>query len=142
MTQNPFDPAAGGGNPLGGLDMGALLQQAQAMQEQLVSAQAELEQTEVDGRSGGITVTVSGSGELKGVTIPVGSFDGADAESVADLGDLVVAAYRDARAEADKLAAEKLGPLAGGLGGLGGEGFGGPGEGGLPGLPGGGKLGF
>ena len=54
-------------------------------------------------------------------------------------GDLVVAAYRDARAQADRLAAEKLGPLAGGLGGLGGGGFG---DGGLPGLPGGGKLGF
>lgn len=134
MSQNPFDAA--GDNPLGGgLDMNALLQQAQAMQEQLVSAQAELEQAEVQGTSAGITVTVTGAGEVRGVAIPAGSFDGNDEESLADLGDLIVAAFRDARAQADKLASEKLGPLAGGLGGLGGEG-------GLPGLPGGGKIGF
>ena len=40
--------------------------------------------------------------------------------SLADLGDLVVAAYRDAKTRADALAADKLGPLSGGLGGLGG----------------------
>lgn len=136
MTQD-FNP----GNPMGGLDMGALLQQAQAMQEQLVAAQAELDSAEVQGSAGGVQVTVTGAGELTGVQVPTGTFDGSDADSVADLGDLVVAAYRDARAQADKLAAEKLGPLAGGLGGLGGDGFGG-GEGGFPGLPGGGKLGF
>lgn len=136
MTQNPFDPAAGG-NPLGGLDMGAILQQAQAMQEQLAVTQAELKEAELQGTSAGVTVTVSGEGELKGVTIPAGTFDGNDAESLADLGDLIIAAFRDARAKSDKLAEEKLGPLAGGLGGLGGGD-----EGGLPGLPGGGKLGF
>lgn len=137
MTQNPFDPA--GGNPLGGggLDMNALLQQAQAMQEQFVAAQAELEQATVEGSAAGVTVTVRGTGELTGVSIRPGSFDGSDEESLTDLGDLVVAAYRDARAEADKLAAEKLGPLAGGLGGLSGPG---DGPGGAPGLPGG--LGF
>lgn len=136
MTQNPFDQAGGGG-----LDMGALLQQAQAMQEQLVSAQAELEAAEVQGSAAGVSVTVTGAGELTGVRVAPGTFDGADEESLSDLGDLVVAAYRDARAQADRLAAEKLGPLAGGLGGLGGGGFG-DGDGGLPGLPGGGKLGF
>jgi nucleoid-associated protein EbfC len=45
------------------------------------------------------------------------SFDPADTE---DLEDLIVAAYRDGKAKAEALAAEKLGPLAGGLGGLGG----------------------
>ncbi|MDF9717928.1 YbaB/EbfC family nucleoid-associated protein [Nocardioides sp. ChNu-153] len=136
MSQNPFDPA-GGGNPMGGLDMGALLQQAQAMQEQLVAAQAELEQAEVTGTAMGVNAVVTGAGELRGVTIPAGTFDGGDAESLEDLGDAIVAAYRDARAQADQLAAEKLGPLAGGLGGLGA-----PGQepGSTPGLPGG--IGF
>ena len=57
------------------------------------------------------------------------------AEALADLGDMVVAAYRDAKARADAMATEALGPLAGGL--PGGE----PGDlpGGL-GLPG--QLGF
>ena len=80
MSQNPFDPAGGlpGG---GGFDMGALLQQAQQMQEQLVAAQAELEEAEVDGSAGGVTVRVSGSGELKGVVIPPGVQIGVDQEA-------------------------------------------------------------
>ncbi|WP_447644387.1 YbaB/EbfC family nucleoid-associated protein [Nocardioides zeae] len=138
MSQNPFDQAGGLPGGGGGFDMGALLQQAQQMQEQLVAAQAELEEAEVDGSAGGITVRVSGSGELKGVVIPPSAVDAADPDSLSDLGDLIVAAYRDARTQADRMAAEKLGPLAGGLGGFGGP-EGGP-QGGAPGLPGG--IGF
>ena len=56
--------------------MGALLQQAQAMQEQLMAAQAELEQSTVEGTAGGlVTVTVSGTGELSKVDVKTGSFD-------------------------------------------------------------------
>ena len=69
------------------------------------------------------------TGELVGVSIKKGSFDPEDTE---DLEDLIVAAYRDAKAQADALASEKLGPLAGGLG----EDLPGPGA------PGGGQLGF
>ena len=109
------------GNPFGegGLDMNALLQQAQQMQEQLMSAQAELATATVDGTAGGglVSVTVNGTGEVVGVQVKAGSFDGQDPDSLADLGDLVVAAYRDGKAKADELAAEKLGPMAGGLGG-------------------------
>jgi DNA-binding YbaB/EbfC family protein len=120
-------------NPFGGFDMNALLQQAQQMQQQMVSAQEELADARVDGTVGDglVTVTVSGTGELVGVKIKKDSFDPADPE---DLEDLIVAAFRDARAKADALAAEAMGPLAGGLGGL----AGGQGEGG----PGGAPLGF
>ncbi|MCW2836310.1 MAG: hypothetical protein JWQ15_424, partial [Marmoricola sp.] len=58
------------------------------------------------------------------------SFDGTDVDSLADLGDLVVAAYRDAKTQVDALAARALGPLAGGMDDLGGGlpgGLGGPG---------------
>jgi len=100
----------------GGFDMNALLQQAQQMQEQIVAAQAELSVTEVDGTAGGglVTVTVNGTGELVNVAIKAGSFDPDDTE---DLADLIVAAYRDAKTQADALATEKLGPMAGGFGG-------------------------
>jgi nucleoid-associated protein EbfC len=127
MSQNPFDALGGGG-----FDMNALLQQAQAMQDQLVAAQEQLQETEVEGSAGGVTVTVNGTGELRKVDVKPGSFDGNDAEDLGDLGDLVVAAYRDAKAKADQLASDTLGPLAGGMGGAGG------------GLPGGapGQLGF
>jgi DNA-binding YbaB/EbfC family protein len=123
-------------NPFGegGFDMNALLQQAQQMQEQVLSAQAELAETSVDGTvaDGLVTVTVSGTGDLVAVKIRAGSFDPDDTE---DLEDLIVAAYRDARAKADELASQAMGPLAGGLGGaLGGDQPGTPGSPGSPGL--------
>ena len=115
MTDNPF----GGLGGEGGFDMGALLEQAQAMQAQLQDAQAELARSEVRGTvaGGSVSVTISGIGDLLGVDIKAGEFDGSDADQLADLGDMIVAAFRDAKAQADALASAKLGPLAGGLGG-------------------------
>src|SRR6478736_939126 len=111
MSQNPFEALGGGG-----FDMNALLQQAQQMQEQLASAQARLADTIVDGTvaGGAVTVKVNGVGELTGVEIRAGGFDGGNADDLADLGDMIVAAYRDAKAQADALAGEALGPLTGG----------------------------
>jgi DNA-binding protein YbaB len=126
MTNDPS-------NPMGGFDLGAMLEQAQQMQAQLMSAQAELAGKTVEGDAGGVKVTVSGTGELVGVAVPTGSFDGNDEESMSDLGDLVVAAFRDAKAKADALASAALGPLAGGLGGDLGGGLGGL-TGGSPGV--------
>jgi DNA-binding YbaB/EbfC family protein len=113
MSQNPFEALGGGG-----FDMNALLQQAQQMQEQLASAQAQLADTVVDGTvaGGAVTVQVNGVGELVGVEIKTGGFDGGNADDLSDLGDMIVAAYRDAKAQADALAGEALGPLAGGGG--------------------------
>ena len=111
MSQNPFEALGGGG-----FDMNALLQQAQQMQEQLASAQARLADTIVDGTvaGGAVTVQVNGVGELVGVEIKAGGFDGGDADDLSDLSDMIVAAYRDAKAQADALATEALGPMAGG----------------------------
>ena len=71
---------------------------------------------------GAVTVTVNGVGELVGVEIKAGGFDGSDPDDLADLSDMIVAAYRDAKAQADTMASDTLGPLAGGGGipGLGG----------------------
>ena len=111
-NQNPFGE--------GGFDLNSLLQQAQQMQEQMVSAQQELAATTVDGTVGDglVTVTVNGTGELVGVKIRKDSFDPAEPE---DLEDLIVAAFRDAKTKAEALAQQTLGPLAGGLGDLGGD---------------------
>jgi|SRR5688572_14584974 DNA-binding YbaB/EbfC family protein len=125
MTQDPFaglgDSLGGGG---GGLDINALMQQAQQMQEQLERAQAQLADARVEGTvaGGAVTVTVNGVGELVGVQVKAGGFDGSDPDDLADLGDMIVAAYRDAKGQADGLASDALGPLAGGGGlpGLGG----------------------
>lgn len=114
MTQNPFDALGGAG----GFDMNALMQQAQQMQAQLEQAQARLHDEEVRGEvaGGAVAVTVNGVGELRGVDIKPGVFDLDDAESMEEVGDLIVAAYRDAKTKADELAAQALGPLAGGGG--------------------------
>ena len=97
--------------------MSALLAQAQQLQEQLVAAQASLAETQVSGSaaSGLVTATVTGTGELVSVVIKPEACDPDDAET---LGDMVVAAVRDATHSAEQLAAEQLGPLAGGLGGM------------------------
>jgi DNA-binding YbaB/EbfC family protein len=112
MTDNPFEALGGGG----GFDLQGLLQQAQQMQEQLESAQEQLADARVDGTagSGAVTVTVNGIGELQSVTIKAGTFDGSSDDDLSDLGDLVVAAYRDAKAQADAMASNALGPLASG----------------------------
>lgn len=104
-------------------DMSQLLQQAQQMQQQLMAAQAEIAATEVTGTAGGglVTATVTGSGEVVGLTIDPKVVDPDDVET---LQDLVIGALADASRAAAEVASQKLGPLAGLAGG------------GMPGLPG------
>jgi DNA-binding YbaB/EbfC family protein len=103
---------------LGGLDLGALLGQAQAMQQQLMDAQAEVAARVVEGQSGGgvVKVEVTGGWEFQSVTISPEAGD--DVELLADL---VLAALRDATSRVNDLHAESVGEVdLGGLGGLGG----------------------
>src|SRR4051812_35439139 len=96
-------------------NMQELMKQAQQMQQQLMSAQAELADLEVDGHAGGglVRATMTGAGELKALVIDPKAVDPDDVET---LQDLIVAAVRDgARAVAD-VTQEKMGPLTGGLG--------------------------
>ena len=114
------------------MDMQALLQQAQQMQQQLVEAQQALDDTEIEGSSGGglVKVKLSGRGQVEDITVDPKAIDPGDSEETAQtLPDLVLAAIRDAEAQVERIQEEKMGPLAEGLGG------GMPG-GGIPGLPG------
>lgn len=96
--------------------MQQLMKQAQKMQEQLQAAQAELAEATVTGTAGGglVTATLTGAGELTAVEIDPKAVDPEDVET---LQDLVVAAVRDAHRAVGELAAEKMGPVTGGLGG-------------------------
>jgi hypothetical protein len=87
------------------------------MQEQLMSAQQNLAETEITGTAGGglVTATVTGAGELVSLDIATSVVDPTDVETLCDL---VVAAVRDAHAQAQRLAADQMGPLGQGLGGL------------------------
>jgi DNA-binding YbaB/EbfC family protein len=104
--------------------MQALLQQAQQMQQQLMTAQQELAESEVTGQAGNglVTVTLTGEGGVKSLSIDPSIVDPDDVET---LQDLVVGALEDAHRALSALATEKMGPLAGGLsgGGLGLPGF-------------------
>src|SRR3954454_7475721 len=104
----------GGGQP----NMQQLMKQAQKMQQQLMAAQEELAQTEVEGHAGGglVKAKVTGSGDLVSLSIDPSVVDPEDVDTLTDL---VVAAVRDASRVAQELTAERMGPLAGGLGGMG-----------------------
>lgn len=101
-----------GGQP----NMQQIMEQAQQMQQQLMTAQEELAQAEVSGSAGGglVTATVSGSGELKSVGLDPKAVDPEDTDT---LSDLIVAAVRDANRAAQEIQAEKMGPVTGALGG-------------------------
>ena len=99
----------------GGLDMNALLAQAQAMQAQLQSAQDALANASVTGSAGGdlVVVTMTGAGEVTNVVIDPAVIDPDDPET---LGDLVVAALRDASHQVQALASASMPQMPPGLG--------------------------
>jgi nucleoid-associated protein EbfC len=101
-------------------DMNQLLKQAQKMQEQLMAAQAQAAEQEVEGQSGGgvVKVRVTGGMEFRGVTIDPAAVDPDD---VAMLEDLVLAAIHDAMAKAKAVGESAMGGFD--LPGLGGGGL-------------------
>ena len=111
------EDAAPGSEGLGGMpDLGALLEQAQQMQQQLLSAQAEAAEQLVEGVAGGgaVRIGVTGGMEFRSVTIDRAAVDPDDVEM---LQDLVLAALHDAAGKVNELNQQALGGL-GGLGGL------------------------
>jgi len=97
-----------------GMNMQNLMKQAQKMQREVARVQEELAQTEVQGSSGGgmVTVIATGAQEIRAITI---SPDIVDPEDVEMLEDLVLAAVKDALANAQALASEKMGRATGGM---------------------------
>ena len=100
----------------GGVDLNQLLAQAQAMQEQLLAAQAEAAEQILEGVAGGgaVKVTVNGVGDYQSVTIRP---DAVDPDDVEMLQDLVLAALHDATAQVQQLQQGAMGGLGGLLGG-------------------------
>jgi DNA-binding YbaB/EbfC family protein len=110
--------------------MQQLLAAAAAMQSQLMNAQQELADAEVEGTAGGglVRATVNGQGELIDLSIDAAAIDAGEPQETAQtISDLVLAAYRDACRAVDDLQQETMAPFT--------AGFGGAGLGGLPGMP-------
>jgi len=93
--------------------LGNIMQQAQKMQEDMQKAQAELENLEVTGESGGgmVSILMTGKREVRKVSID-DALVGDDKEM---LEDLVAAAINDAVRKVAKLKKEKMGDVTAGM---------------------------
>lgn len=102
MTKNPF------GN------LGNIMKQAQAMQEQLAKIQEEASAKTVEGTAGGgmVTVTASGAMQIISVRIDPEVLKTSDADM---LQDLIVAASNDALRKARDMMTEEMKAITGGL---------------------------
>lgn len=105
-------------------NMQQMMRQVQKMQQDMVAAQEQLKNEEVEASAGGGMVTVKVSGDLvvKAITIDPEAIDPDDPEM---LSDMVLAAVNEGLRSAQELAAKKMGGLTGGmdLGSLGLPGF-------------------
>jgi nucleoid-associated protein EbfC len=95
-------------------DFLGLMKQAAELKSKMEAMQAELDQIEVEGMSGGglVMVKLSGKGELKAVKVDDSLIKPSEKEIVEDL---IVAAHADARRKAELLLKEKMQSVAGGL---------------------------
>ncbi|HID63577.1 MAG TPA: YbaB/EbfC family nucleoid-associated protein [Anaerolineae bacterium] len=93
---------------------GAMLQQLQKLQEEMVKTQEALgdETVTVTAGGGAITVVISGHQKIQSITIEPEVVDPDDVEM---LQDLVMAAVNEAIDKSQQLAADRLGALTGGL---------------------------
>ena len=91
-----------------------MMHQAQKLQQKLAKAQQELSNTTLEASSGGgaVKVTINGQQEIQSVKI---SPEVINPEDVELLEDMVLTAVREAIAKSQKLAAERLSGLTGGL---------------------------
>lgn len=102
----------------GGMNPQKMMKQMQKMQADMAVAQEELAQQSVTAAAGGgaVKATVSGGLEVMAIEIDPQILDPEDAELVQDT---VVAAVNEAMRQAQEMAQNRLGSVAGGLGSLG-----------------------
>ena len=93
-------------------NMGGLLQQAQQMQRKMMEVDKKLNEMEVIGSvSGGlVTITMTGKGDVKSVKI-----DTSLKEDTEVLEDLILAAFSEAKKNADKLSETEMKSVSGGM---------------------------
>ncbi len=98
-------------------DIGSLMKQAQAMQEKLQAAQAELARTEIEGVAGGdmVRLTLTGDGSLSRLHLEDSLLAPGEGEIIADL---IIAAHADARRKLEIRQANLMRDVAGPLAGL------------------------
>lgn len=92
----------------------SMMKQIEQLQSQMEQAQASLEEQVITASVGGgvVTIEMTGAQELRSIKIKPEVLDPDDVEI---LEDLLMAAFKEAMQKAQQLAADKMGPLAGGL---------------------------
>lgn len=100
----------------GGMNMQAMIKQAQKMQQDMLKAQEELAQQETEATAGGgaVTAVVQGTSVLKSLTIQP---EVVDPEDVEMLQDLVIAAVNEAMRLAAEKSEDSMKKVTGGMGG-------------------------
>jgi hypothetical protein len=95
-------------------NLGQMMKQAQQLQAKMNDLQEQLAKTEVSGASGGgmVQVTLNGRGEMLKVKIDPSLVDPNETEI---LEDLILAAFKDAKAKVEATVAERMSELTGGL---------------------------
>ena len=88
------------------------IKQAQQLQAKLQKAQIELEESVIEGTSGGGAVTIKMSGKqiVESVAISEDAI-----EDIELLQDMIVAAFNDAASKVQELTNQKIGGLTGGM---------------------------
>src|ERR1700761_2840435 len=96
------------------MNIAGMMKQVQEMQGKMQAMQAQLDQVEVTGQSGGgmVVATMNGKGELKKIKIDPKLADPGDIEM---LEDLIVAACSDAKAKAEAHVAGETEKMMGGI---------------------------
>lgn len=107
-----------------GPSMNEMLRQAQKMQEDMQTKQAELEEREYEVSAGGgvVKVKINGKREILSIDIKEEIVDPDDIET---LSDILVAGINEAIKKVDATTNEEMGKITGGMGGM---------MGGMPGL--------
>ena len=105
-----------------GYDFQKMLKQAQQMQKQMESTQAELGNVEVTGASGGgvVTTVFNGKNEFVSIKIKPEAINPENPESVDEdtiemLEDLVSSAIRDANTKVSTMVQDKMSSITGGI---------------------------
>ena len=105
--------------PMGGMNMNALMKQAQKMQKQMEEATKELEEKEITAAAGGGAVEVTVSGKKEVVKVKLAP-EVVDPEDIEMLEDLIMAATNEALRQLEEYSQQSMSKITGGLGGLGG----------------------
>lgn len=97
------------------MNLGKMMKQAQAMQNQMKDMQEKLADIEINGSAAGglVSVTMNGKGEMKSIFIDVSLIS---VEEKDMLEDTIVAAVNDARQKVEEKVSEETQKIMGGLG--------------------------